>query len=104
MTDQFRPIAGDPGGEAIMAMFDVRSTEWLMSDAGDYQTGAAEVFKADGSNYQKVVILEWPARVNNSDERRIVRLMISPEDALGLADVLAHTGRWLAAQQLRDDS
>lgn len=29
----------------------------------------------------------------------MVRLMIAPEDAIGLADVLRHTGRWMLANQ-----
>lgn len=95
---QFRPIDGDPGAEAIATFFDATSEEWLLTDEGDYATAAAETFRRDGSGYQPVVILRWPARVNHSTERRVVQLMISPEDAMGLADVLAHTAGWMLAR------
>ena len=72
-------------------MFDMRPDEWLLAAAGDYQSAAAQTMKNDGSNLQNVVIVEWPARVNNSDEFRTVRLAMSPEDAAGLAEVLAHS-------------
>lgn len=96
MADHFRPIDGDPGAEQIVAMFDAGG-DWLLSDEGGYQTAAVEAMKADGTNLQRVVALEWPARRNHSDETVTVRLMISPDDALGLADVLGHTARWMKA-------
>lgn len=96
-TPQFGPVPGDPSSHLILDMFDARSDEWLLSDGGDYQTAAVEVFKADGTNLQRLIALEWPARVNNSTERRTVRLLIDPEDAEGLADVLAHSVAWLAS-------
>lgn len=97
MTDrpQFQPIPGDPSRELVLEMFDARSDEWLLSDGGDYQTAAVECFTNDGSNLQRLIALEWPARVNHSQERRRVRLLIHPEDAEGLADVLAHSVAWL---------
>lgn len=101
MADHFRPIPGDPGGETIAAMFDARSDDWLLSSPGDYQTGAAETMREDGTSHQRVVILEWPARRNHTDEHVTVRLMISPDDALGLAEVLAHTARWMKANEAR---
>lgn len=91
----FRPLPEDPSGETIAAMFDARSQDWILAAPGDYQTGAAEAFRADGSNLQRVVLLEWPGRRNHTDEGVTVRLMMAPEDALGLADVLAHTARWM---------
>jgi hypothetical protein len=94
MNGGLRPIEGDPGAPMIESMFDLRSQEWLLTGGGEYQTAAAEVMKADGSDWQRVVILEWPARVNHEhgpDAERTVRLMISPMDALGLAEVLANS-------------
>lgn len=98
MPEHFRPLPDDPDGEVIAAMFDANE-DWLLAAGGSYQTGAAECMKADGSAFQRVVILEWPTRRNHTDEQVMVRLMISPEDAIGLADVLRHTGRWMLANQ-----
>lgn len=78
-----------------MRMLDLGSDEWLLAAEGGYHTAAIETFKNDGSGYQRVIALEWPARVNHSDERRTVRLMVSADDALGLANVLTHTANWL---------
>ena len=36
-----------------------------------------------------------PARRNHGTEETEIRLMISPEDAIGLAENLTHTARWL---------
>lgn len=95
--DPIRPLPDDPTGPLIAAMFDLRGTDWLLSAVGDYQTGAVETMRRDGSGYQRAVALEWPARRNHSDEEVTVRLLMSPEDALGLATVLAHTARFLLA-------
>lgn len=99
MSDEprIRPIADDPSAENVETMFDLGSEEWLVTAEGGYQTGGGEVMRNDGSGWARVVILEWPARVNHSDELRTVRLVIDPEDASGLAKVLAHTSRWLLA-------
>lgn len=94
-AEQFRPLPEDPSGPMVAAMFDVRSEEWLMSDAGDYQTAAVEAFREDGSGFNRLIALEWPGRVNHSTERRTIRLLIAPEDAEGLSIVLAHTAAWL---------
>lgn len=94
---EIRPLPEDPSGPTVEAMFDIRSTEWFVAAGGDYQTAAVETMKADGSAWQRLVALEWPARVNNSDERRTIRLLIDPDDALGLAQVLAQTALWMKA-------
>lgn len=101
MTDEpntLRPIPGDPGAAEIVAAFDLAGDDWLLSTPGEYMTGAAETMQDDGSNWQRVVILEWPCRRNHDhgpDAAMTLRLMVSPEDALGLAEVLAHTAAWL---------
>lgn len=92
---QFRPLPGDPDGVTVEAMFDARNADWILATDGDYQTAAVETMQADGSAHQTCVALEWPGRRNHSDEQVTVRLLISPEDAIGLAQVLAHTGLWL---------
>lgn len=101
MPDAFRPIPGDPAAEQVVAMFDARSEDWILGDVGDYQTAAAETMRADGSDFQRVVLLEWPGRRNHTEDRLTVRLMLNPEDALGLAEVLAHTAVWMMEAQRR---
>lgn len=98
---EIRPIPSDPNAATVRSMFDLRGELWHVARAGEYQTAAVETMKNDGTNWQRLVALEWPGRVNNSDEETILRLLISPEDAMGLAEVLAHTAVWLrAADQL----
>jgi len=82
-------------------MMDLGSDEWLLSDVGDYHTAAVETMQKNGSNWQQVIALEWPCRVNHTGDLRTLRLMISPEDAIGLAEVLEHSARWLIAQRTR---
>jgi hypothetical protein len=96
-----RPIPGDPAEAQVVAAFDLRDEAWLLSAPGDYEAAAVEVFKQDGSNYQRLVAVQWPARLNNGTERVTVRLLIAPEDAEGLAGVLQHTARWLKAAEVQ---
>jgi hypothetical protein len=91
----WRPLEDDAGKDIIGKVFDIRSEDWLLTDGGGYQTAAAETWQKDGGVWQEVVILEWPARKNHSEEKVMVRLMISPEDAMGLAEVLESTATWL---------
>jgi hypothetical protein len=97
MSEPLRPVPGDPDGPLVMAMFDVSAENWVLSTAGDYQAAACETMRYDGSGYQRVVALEWPGRINHTTENVTVRLLMSPEDALGLADVMSHAARWLIA-------
>lgn len=94
-----RPLPNDPDAGRVKEMFDLGSEEWLLAAAGDYQTAAVEAMRNDGAHFQRLVALEWPARVNRSEELRTVRLLISPEDALGLATILAETGLWMIATE-----
>lgn len=95
--ERMRPIHGDPAAACVVAYFDLAADDWLLSTAGEYQTAAAETMRNDGSGWQRTVILEWPCRRNHTTEESRLRLMISPEDALGLAEVLTHTAEWLIA-------
>lgn len=97
-----RPLPDDPSAPQVQAMIDVRSDERLVGAPGDYSTAAVETMRADGSDHQVCIALEWPARVNHTPELRTVRMLISPDDAAGLAEVLAHTARWLTARATRD--
>lgn len=97
MADQpaWRPLPDDPDRDVVARMFDASSPDWVLGAPGDYQAAAAEAWKRDGSGWQQVVVVEWPGRRNHTDEHVRVRLMISPEDALGLADVMRHAASYL---------
>ena len=81
-------------------MFDANAETWTLAGEGDYQTAAVQAMQRDGTHLQNCVALEWPGRINHSDEHVTVRLMMSPDDAIGLASVLAHTGRWMKLRGL----
>ena len=99
MVDQQdpRPIPNDPTRELVQSMLDIEGEVWWLTAEGDYTTSAVETMSHEGADWQRVIALEWPARRNHGKEHRILRMMISPEDALGLAEVLIHTAQWLAA-------
>jgi hypothetical protein len=88
-----RPVPGDPSAKEIAAEFEFAAENWVLADFGDYQTAAAQVRRTDGG-WEPMVVLEFPGRYNKTKTRTRVR-MISPEDAAGLAEVLAHTTGWL---------
>ena len=71
--------------------------EWWLTTEGDYEAAAMEVMRFDGSNWQRVIALTWPARMNHGKEHKTLRMLISPEDAIGLANTLMHTAKWLIA-------
>jgi hypothetical protein len=89
-----RPIPLDPSHDQILSMIEVDQS-WLMTASGDYDTFAVEAMTRDGSNWQRVIALRWPARINKTDEKVMLRMLISPEDAIGLAAVMTHTAKWL---------
>lgn len=95
-----RPIPGDPSHVQVQSLLDVRDEEWWLTTGGDYQTAAVETMRQDGSQWQRMIALEWPARRNHGRDHTVLRLMISPEDAVGLAEVLVHTARWLIASTI----
>jgi hypothetical protein len=97
----FRPIPGDPGAVHVEAMFDARAERWILASAGDYQSAAVQAIRADGTMLQNCVALEWPGRINHTDECVTVRLLMSPEDAVELAKVLQHSGLWMLARGLK---
>lgn len=97
MADRLRPVPTDPSAAEVGRFFDLRSEAWLLTVPGDYQTAAVETWRADGANWQRLIALEWPARLNHDRTRTTVRLLISPEDAEGLAGVLRQTAAWLRA-------
>jgi len=99
VSDHFRPLDDDPSKAMVEAMFDARSGDWIVSAPGDYQAAAALAMREDGSDLQTVVILEWPGRRNHTTEHVTVRLMMSPEDAIGLAETLATPAAWLIARK-----
>lgn len=91
-----RPIPYDPSADIVLKMFPA-GEEWLLSTGGEYETAAVEVMKSDGKGYEQLIALQWPVRNNKTDNRHTLRMMIDPEDAIGLAEVLLHTARWMAA-------
>lgn len=93
--ENMRPLENDPTKEIVRDAFDMNNAEWWLTDEGEYQTAAAEMMKFDGTNFSRVVILEWPARLNKSKETKTLRLAMSPQDALGLAQVMAYTAMWM---------
>lgn len=95
---QFRPIPGDPSAAEITAMFDATSEDWLLTAPGDFVVAAVQTFLKDGSGFQEMVAVEWPVRRNHSQEDQVLRLMISPEDALGFAQTLVQSASWLIAR------
>lgn len=98
MPEAWRPLPDDPDRGVVARMFDARSADWVLTAPGDYQAAAAETMREDGTGWQQVVVLEWPGRRNHTTGQVRVRMMMDPEDALGLADVLAHSARWLLAR------
>ena len=96
-----RPIPGDPAILQVESVLDVKGEEWWLTDPGDYTTAAVEAMRDDGSDFQRVIALTWPARRNHTEEKKVIRLLISPGDALGLAEILTHTARWLLAAEER---
>jgi hypothetical protein len=98
-VSELRPLPDDPAAAEIVSMFDLGDDNWLVTIAGEYQTAAGEAMKRDGSNWQEVVMVEWPCRTNRRDDAHTLRLMISPEDAIGLAEVLARTANWMMSRR-----
>lgn len=94
MTDDLRPLPGDSGRVHVQELLDVAQGDWFLADAGDYETAAAEAWRNDGQNFQRVVLITFPCRTRQG-EPRTVRLMLSPDDAVGLALNLAHTATWM---------
>lgn len=93
MSD-IRAIPVDPSRATVEELIDVDQS-WLLGATGDYESFAIEAMTRDGRNWQRGIAIRWPARINKTDERVMLRLIISPEDAVGLAGVLTHTARWL---------
>jgi hypothetical protein len=96
MTDPIRPIPTDPLA-ADLAAFMEFDQSWILGDGGDYATAAVEAMTRDGGNYQRLVALQWPGRINHTDEHVTVRLLMDPRDAYSLAHSLLHSVKWLAA-------
>lgn len=68
---------------------------WWLTDVGDYHAAAALAADADGTNQRPIIVLEWPARLNHSEQRETIRMLIDPEDAFAISGLLMHSVRWL---------
>lgn len=103
MSDVLIPHPGDPDGPHIVADFrlDDPGIAWVMSALGEYGVAAAYGFKDTGdrdstlASMQPLVILQWPGRINKTNETVTVRMAMHPEDAVGLADGLRQSGEWM---------
>lgn len=85
----------------VEAMF-AAGPEWIITvDGGTYSSFAAETMLRDGSNFQRVIAIEWKGQTNKTHEPATARVMMRPEDALGLAETIARTARWLIADERR---
>lgn len=104
MSDQQnpRPVPIDPDRELVVSILNIDGEEWWLTEPGDHQAMAVEAMRLDGADWQRVVAFELPVRKNNGTDHKVLRVMMSPEDALGFAKVLTHTARWLEAAAARD--
>ena len=93
---KIRPVPNDPSIVEVTAMLEANE-EWYLTRPGEFQTAAVETMKRDGSDWQRLILMTWPARHNYGDEDEEVRLAISVEDAAGLVETLTHTIKWLRA-------
>jgi hypothetical protein len=84
-------------------MLDIDHT-WAMAAAGEQLTYAVEAMRNDGSDWQRLIAIEFPARLNKTDERVTLRLLVDPLSAEVLADNLMHTARWLKALAELEDA
>ena len=91
-----RPLGGDTAHPKILAMLDA-CDDWQLVRAGTIQVAAAETMNDAGGDYQRVVIVEMPVRRNHHNDPLALRFMISPEDAIQLADMIRHPAAWLLA-------
>ncbi len=102
-VEGFRPLEDDPSKREIQSLLDLTEGErWVMTAPGDYAAATVEGFKKDGSSHQYLIALTWPGRYNHSDEEVTVQLMMHPEDAAGLAEVLAHSVSWFREYMQRN--
>jgi hypothetical protein len=99
-VSDLRPIADDPDAGTVMSILDATEDRWLLAQAGDINAMAVEAMTADGIGFERLVALTIPARVNQSEERETVRLLIHPVDAASVAHSLLHAAEFL----LRTDS
>jgi hypothetical protein len=79
-------------------MLDTRGDDWIVTAGGDYSAVAVQAAAPAAVVGQELVALQWPGRRNHTDQQVTVRLLMAPEDALGLAQVLAHTARWVLSR------
>jgi hypothetical protein len=95
-----RPLPNDPSIVEVKAMLEA-TDEWYLTRPGDFQTAAVETMQNDGSGWQRLILMTWPARHNHGDEDEDVTLAISVDDAVGLVKTLLHTIKWLKAAEER---
>lgn len=90
-----RPLPFDPSKDDVAIMLRLTDDRWWLTADGAFQTAAVEAMRTDGSHYQRVIALTWPARRNHSAEETQLNLLIHPDDAEELAYKLLYTAHWL---------
>jgi hypothetical protein len=97
-----RPIPDDPGTAHVLSMIDAHEGDPWLIHTGDLDTFAAETMNRDGSGFDRVVLVQIECRENHTTTPRLLRVVLSPEDAAKLAGMLAHTGLWLIEHERRN--
>lgn len=100
MPDELRPFGDDTAAAEVISILELDSEDWEYTEAGDYQSACIQAFANDGSNCQTLVALTWPVRNRTTGKTSTLRLLISPADAIGMAEILTHSVRWLKARNI----
>lgn len=96
---ELRPLPGDSSRLEAVGMIQT-GDDWVLLAPGEFMTAAVESMKNDGTGWQRLVALTLPGRYNHTDTMVTVRLLMRPEDALGIVQAVAHTAMWLQADEL----
>jgi hypothetical protein len=91
---KIRPIPNDPSIVEVKGMLEA-TDGWFLTRPGEFASAAVETMQFDGSGWQRLILMTWPARHNHGDEDADVTLAISVDDAIGLVETLLHTITWL---------
>lgn len=91
------PHPEDNSKDIVLEVFAMdKEDEWWLTEEGEYKTAAGLLVRySDTDNPEVMVMLEWPMRRNKSQESKTLRLLIHPDDAKGLSEVLEHTAIWI---------
>ena len=96
MTTSMHPLPGDPDAPLITEVIQATDS-WVISAAGDIITFAAAARNHALGVTRPVVLLKVPGRINKTDEHTTIRMALSPEDAIQLADMLRQSAGYFQA-------